>query len=296
MEKKHKAGFVNILGLPNMGKSTLLNAVFGEKLAIVTPKAQTTRHRMIAVYNQDDAQIVFSDTPGIITNTHYKMQESMMQEINPAFEDADIFIWVTDPFNKADELEDKIAKINSSGIPTLVVLNKLDLCKPEKLNELVAYWHKQMPKAEILPVSATEGFNLDLMLQKVISWLPENPPYYSKDELSDRPTRYFVSEMIREKIFLSYQQEIPYSCEVVINSYKEEKHIDKIEAYVIVERDSQKNIVIGKGGEKIKEVGIAARKDIEAFLQKKVFLDLRVKVDKDWRSNPAKLKRYGFIE
>lgn len=292
----HKAGFVNILGLPNMGKSTILNAVFGEKLAIVTPKAQTTRHRMIAVYNEDDVQIVFSDTPGIITNTHYKMQDSMMSEINPAFEDADVFIWVTDPFTKIEGLEDKIQKISKSEIPTLIVLNKIDLCNAEQLNQAVNFWHSTMPKAEILPASALEGVNLDLLLKKVISWLPESPAYYGKDELSDRPVRYFVSEIIREKIFLAYEQEIPYSSEVVINTYKEGKDLDRIEAYIIVERESQKNIIIGKGGSQIKQVGISSRKDIEEFVGKQVFLDLRVKVDKDWRNNPAKLKRYGFTE
>lgn len=292
----HKAGFVNILGLPNMGKSTLLNAVFGEKLAIVTPKAQTTRHRMIAVYNEEDFQIVFSDTPGIIQKTHYKMQESMMSEIKPAFEDADVFIWVHDAKTPTEGLEEILKKIDNSKIPTLVVINKVDLCTQEQLLKSVDRWHGLLPKAEILPISATEGLNLDLLLKKVKSWLPEAPAYYDKEELSDRPMRYFVTEIIREKIFLSFQQEIPYSCEVVINSYKEKDGLDAIEAYIIVERDSQKNIIIGKGGEKIKQLGIDARKEIEAFLQKRVFLNLQVKVDKDWRNNPAKLKRYGFTE
>ncbi len=290
----HKAGFVNILGKPNMGKSTLLNTLFGEKLAIVTPKAQTTRHRMIAVYNEDDLQIVFSDTPGIIIKSHYKMHDAMMAEIKPAFEDADAFLWVTDTKDRGEGLEMQLKQIAKSEIPALVLINKMDLATPEKLHETVDFWHKTLPKAQILPISALENVNLDLVLGKIKEWLPENPPYYNKEELSDRPVRYFVSEMIREKIFLQFEQEIPYATEVVINTYKEGERLDHIEAYIMVERDSQKNILVGKEGKEIKRLGISARKDIESFLQKQIFLDLRVKVDKDWRSNPDKLKRYGF--
>lgn len=288
----HKAGFVNIIGNPNVGKSTLMNAMVGEKLSIITPKAQTTRHRIMGILNEEDYQIVFSDTPGIL-ETHYKLHESMMKFVESSFQDADIFLFVTsidETFNNEMVLQ----RLQKAEIPVLLLLNKIDLSEQSVVENSINEWTKKLPKAEIIPVSALHKFNLDRILKSIIEKLPENPPYYSKDELTDKPQKFFVSEIIREKIFLYYSQEIPYCTEVEIESYKEEKNIVKIRSIIYVTRDSQKGILIGNKGEALKKIGTLARKDIEAFIGQKVFLEIFVKVNKDWRNNEIQLKRFGY--
>jgi len=288
----HKAGFVNIIGNPNVGKSTLMNAMVGEKLSIITPKAQTTRHRIMGILNEEDYQIVFSDTPGIL-ETHYKLHESMMKFVESSFQDADIFLFVTsidETFNNEMVLQ----RLQKAEIPVLLLLNKIDLSEQSVVENSINEWAKKLPNAEIIPVSALHKFNLDRILKSIIEKLPENPPYYSKDELTDKPQKFFVSEIIREKIFLYYSQEIPYCTEVEIESYKEEKNIVKIRSIIYVTRDSQKGILIGNKGEALKKIGTLARKDIEAFIGQKVFLEIFVKVNKDWRNNEIQLKRFGY--
>ncbi len=288
----HKAGFVNIIGNPNVGKSTLMNAMVGEKLSIITPKAQTTRHRIMGILNEEDYQIVFSDTPGIL-ETHYKLHESMMKFVESSFQDADIFLFVTsidETFNNEMVLQ----RLQKAEIPVFLLLNKIDLSEQSIVENSINEWAKKLPNAEIIPVSALHKFNLDRILKSIIEKLPENPPYYSKDELTDKPQKFFVSEIIREKIFLYYSQEIPYCTEVEIESYKEEKAIVKIRSIIYVTRDSQKGILIGNRGEALKKIGTLARKDIEAFIGQKVFLEIFVKVNKDWRNNETQLKRFGY--
>ena len=289
----HKSGFVNILGNPNVGKSTLMNALVGEKLSIITSKAQTTRHRIRGIVNGEDFQIIYSDTPGIL-KPNYKLQESMLKFVNTAFIDADIIIYVTDVVEKFDKNEAFLNRLQKTKIPVLLLINKIDLSTPEKIEVLVEEWHQLLPKAEILPVSAIKKFNISFLFDKILALLPEGPEYFPKDALTDQNERFFVSEIIREKVFTNYQKEIPYSTEVVIELFKEEKDIIRISALIFVMRDTQKGIIIGKQGKALKKVGTEARIDIEAFLQKKVFLELLVKVKKDWRDQPGMLRSLGY--
>ncbi|MBR4804746.1 MAG: GTPase Era [Bacteroidales bacterium] len=292
MEKKHKAGFVNIVGNPNVGKSTLMNALVGEQLSIITSKAQTTRHRIMGIVNGEDFQIVYSDTPGIV-NPHYKLHESMMGFVDSALQDADMFLLVTEV---GESLKDQeiLRKIIKSDIPIVLVINKIDISDQETILKKIEYWQNQIPRATISPASATEKFNIDKIFDKIMELLPENPPYFPKDELTDKSMRFFVSEIIREKILLHYQKEIPYSTEVVVESYKEEDGIDKISVVIYTERESQKAIIIGHEGKPLKKVGSEARKDIEEFTGKKCFLQLHVKVLKDWRNSEKALKWFGY--
>ena len=289
----HKSGFVNIIGNPNVGKSTLMNALVGERLSIITSKAQTTRHRILGVVSGDDFQIVYSDTPGILKPA-YKLQESMMKFVTGAVSDADVILYVTDTVEQSDRSADILERIRTSGIPTLVVINKIDLSTPEALDALVERWHGILPEAEIVPVSARENFNIEGLFAKILEVLPEGPAFYPKDTLTDKTLRFFASEIIREKILRTYDKEIPYCCEIEIESYKEEPAIDRIAATIYVSRESQKGIVIGHKGEKLKRVGQLAREDLEKFLDKKVFLQLFVKVSDDWRNNERQLRRFGY--
>ena len=289
----HKSGFVNIIGNPNVGKSTLMNALVGERLSIITSKAQTTRHRIMGIVSGDDFQIVYSDTPGILKPA-YKLQESMMKFVTGAITDADVILYVTDTVEQSDRSADILERIRTSGIPTLVVINKIDLTTPEALEALVERWHGILPEAEIVPVSARERFNIEGLFGKILEVLPEGPAFYPKDTLTDKTLRFFASEIIREKILRTYDKEIPYCCEIEIESYKEEPTIDRIAATIYVSRESQKGIVIGHKGEKLKRVGQLAREDLEKFLDKKVFLQLFVKVSDDWRNNERQLRRFGY--
>lgn len=288
----HKAGFVNIIGNPNVGKSTLMNALVGEKLSIITSKAQTTRHRIMGIVNGDDFQIVYTDTPGIV-NPHYKLHEQMMGFVHSALEDADLFLLVTE-IGETFKNQDVLAKIIKSETPVILVINKIDLSDQQTIMDKMAYWHNQIPRAIIVPASATEHFNIDTIFDHIMEALPENPPYFPKDELTDRSMRFFVSEIIREKLLLYYQKEIPYSCEVAVESYEEKDGVDNIRAIIFVERESQKAILIGHQGMSIKKVGIEARKDIEEFTGKKCFLNLYIKVLKDWRNSDRALKQFGY--
>lgn len=289
----HKSGFVNIIGNPNVGKSTLMNQLVGEKLSIITSKAQTTRHRIMGVVSGEDFQIVYSDTPGILKPS-YKLQESMMKFVTGALTDADVILFVTDTVEESDRAAEILAKLKKTSIPVIVVVNKVDLSNPTELEALVEKWHTELPEARIVPVSAKESFNIEPLFQTILDLLPEGPAYYPKDTLTDKTLRFFASEIIREKILKFYDKEIPYSCEIAIDSYKEEPTIDRISATIYVSRDSQKGIVIGHKGEKLKKVGRAAREDMEAFLDKKVFLQLYVKVNDDWRNNDCELRRFGY--
>lgn len=289
----HKAGFINIIGNPNVGKSTLMNALIGEKLSIITPKAQTTRHRIMGIVSTDDYQLVFSDTPGIL-EPHYKLHESMMKFVENAFQDADLFLLVTEVDEKFLN-EQVLEKLNKCEIPVCVLINKIDLSEQEKVEKLISGWRVRLPKAEVMPVSALHKFNIEKVFDWIQANLPENPPYFSKEELTDKPEKFFVAEIIREKIFLNYSQEIPYSTEVEIDTFKDEETIIKIRSIIYVSRDTQKGILIGNKGEALKRVGTQARKDIEAFLGKKVFLELFVKVSKDWRNNETQLKKFGYL-
>ena len=288
----HKAGFVNIIGNPNVGKSTLMNALVGEKLSIITSKAQTTRHRIMGIVNGDDFQIVYTDTPGIV-NPHYKLHEQMMGFVNSALEDADLFLLVTE-IGETFKNQDVLAKIIRSNTPVILVINKIDLSNQQTISDKIAYWQNQIPRAIIVPASATERFNIDTIFDHIIEQLPENPPYFPKDELTDRSMRFFVSEIIREKLLLYYQKEIPYSCEVAVESYQEKDGIDNISAIIFVERESQRAILIGHKGMSIKKVGVEARKDIEEVTGKKCFLNLYVKVMKDWRNSDRALRQFGY--
>ena len=290
----HRSGFVNIIGNPNVGKSTLMNALAGERLSIITSKAQTTRHRIMGIVNGDDFQIVYSDTPGIL-KPNYKLQESMMKFVKGAVSDADVILYVTDTVEQpSDRNSEILEKIALSGIPVLLIINKIDLTTQEKLEELVAFWQQRLPEATIIPASAREGFNIGGIFDRILSLIPEGEPFYPKDTLTDKTLRFFASEIIREKILLTYDKEIPYCCEIEIDSYKEEPAIDRISATIYVARDSQKGIVIGHKGEKLKKVGQAARQDLEKFLDKKVFLQLFVKVNDDWRNSDRQLRRFGY--
>lgn len=290
----HKSGFVNIIGNPNVGKSTLMNALVGERLSIITSKAQTTRHRILGIVSDNDFQIVFSDTPGIL-RPNYKLQESMMRSVSGAVSDADVILYVTDTVEQDNERSGEIIeRIRKSGIPTIVVINKIDLSTPEALEALVAQWHERLPEAVIAPVSAKEQFNIKGLFELILERLPEGPAFYPEDTLTDKPLRFFASEIIREKILTTYDKEIPYSVEIVINSYREEPAIDRIAATIYVTRDSQKGILIGHKGEKLKRVGTKAREDLEKFLGKKVFLQLFVKVGGDWRNDQRKLREFGY--
>ena len=289
----HRSGFVNIIGNPNVGKSTLMNQLVGEKLSIITSKAQTTRHRIMGIVNGEDFQIVYSDTPGIL-KPNYKLQEKMMKFVRGAITDADVLLYVTDTVEDSDRSAEIIEKVRLSSIPTIVVINKVDLTTPDKLVALVEKWQALLPDAIIAPCSAKENFNVEGVFNLILERLPEGEPFYPKDTLTDKTLRFFASEIIREKILLNYEKEIPYSCEIAIESYKEEPTIDRISATIYVARNSQKGIIIGHKGEKLKKVGQAARHDLEAFLQKKVFLELYVKVQEDWRNNDSQLKRFGY--
>ncbi len=291
----HRAGFVNIVGNPNVGKSTLMNDLVGERISIITNKAQTTRHRIMGIVNQPDYQIVYSDTPGVL-KPKYRLQESMLEFSQGALTDADILLYVTDVVEDPEKNEDFLSKVAKETIPVLLVINKIDLLKGnEQLEELVEAWRKRLPNAEIFPTSATEKFNIDNLKNRIVELLPVAPPYYGKDALTDKPARFFVTEIIREKLLLNYDKEVPYSTEVIVEKFDESDGAIHIMAVIYVERDSQKGIIIGKGGEKIKKVGIEARKDIEQFFGKKVFLELFVKVEKDWRNRENKLKAFGYI-
>ncbi|MFI3262897.1 MAG: GTPase Era [Rikenellaceae bacterium] len=291
----HKAGFVNIIGNPNVGKSTLMNALVGERISIITSKAQTTRHRIMGIVNGDDFQIVYSDTPGVL-KPNYKLQESMLKFSTSALKDADCLLYVTDCVEQSDKHQDFIDKVVASGLPTLLVINKIDLTTPEKLEQMIDQWQAILPNAKIVPVSALNNFNVENLFKLILDLLPEAEAYYPKDALTDKPMRFFASEIIREKILLTYDKEIPYCVEVDIDEYKEQPNIDKIRAIIYVSRDSQKGIIIGHKGSKLKKVGTEARKDLEAFLQKKVFLEIHVKVGEDWRNNTKMLKSFGYVE
>ena len=289
----HKAGFVNIVGNPNVGKSTLTNRLVGEKISIITSKSQTTRHRIKGIVNTDDYQIVFSDTPGVVKPS-YKMQEYMLEFSKSALVDADIILYVTDVVENIEKNLDFIDKVNKSDIPVLLVINKIDLTTQEKLEALFDKWKSLIPRAEIFPLSATENFNVDNLYKRIVELLPEGEPFFPKDELTDLPSRFFVNEIIREKILQYYDKEVPYSVEVEVEEFKEDDKRINIMAVIYVERSSQKGIIIGSQGEALKKVGTQARLDIEAFFGKKVFLNLYVKVLKDWRNKDSELKNFGY--
>lgn len=289
----HKAGYVNIIGKPNVGKSTLMNDLVGEKISIITSKAQTTRHRILGIVNGENFQIVFSDTPGIIKNPAYKMHEIMNQFINVAFIDADLILYVVDITDKKID-EETIERVKKTNIPVFVLLNKIDLSNQDDVVKAVEFWSNALPEATVYPVSALHQANIKFVFESIVEKLPNCPPYFPKDELTDRSMRFFITEIIREKILLNYQQEIPYCVEVAVDAYEESAKLINIKATIYATRDSQKAILIGKGGAAIKKVGIMARADIEEFVGKKVFLDLNVKVDKDWRDNEQELKHFGY--
>ncbi|MGV3629989.1 MAG: GTPase Era [Bacteroidota bacterium] len=289
----HKAGFVNIVGSPNVGKSTLMNRMIGEKLSIVTAKAQTTRHRIHGIVNSDDYQIVFSDTPGVV-NASYKLHEAMMGYVETSLQDADVLLFITDIYESDMNHKETLQRILKLKVPILLIINKIDLGTQEQAAKRIEFWKEKIPQAEIFVISALHGFNHDNVWNRILELLPESPPYFDKDDLSDRPVRFFISEMIREKIFLHCDKEVPYSCQVEVDTYLDEPEIIRIRANIIVERDSQKGIIIGKGGEMLKRIGREARKDIEKFVGKQIFLETFVKVDKDWRASELKLKKYGY--
>jgi GTPase len=289
----HKSGFVNILGNPNVGKSTIMNALVGEKLSIITAKAQTTRHRIMGIVNGEDFQIVYSDTPGIL-RPQYKLQESMMNFVNTALSDADMILYVTDVNERTANEGEYIDKIKESGIPVIIAVNKVDLTNQDDLEKVVELWHIAFPDSPVIPVSGLKNFNLDSLLNAILEKLPESPPFFPKDQLTDKYERFFASEIIREKILVNYKKEIPYSVEIEIESFTEEKNLIKIRALIHVIRDSQKGIIIGHKGVMLKRVGTEARHDMEDFFGKKVFLELYVKVTKDWRDKPLILKRFGY--
>ena len=293
-ENTHRAGFVNIIGNPNVGKSTLMNHLVGEPLSIITAKAQTTRHRIKGIVNGDDYQIVYSDLPGILTPA-YKMQEMMMRFVNEALKDADLILYLVE-CGETKYQQEIIERLNKFEIPILLVINKIDKATAEEIAAAKALWQTILPKAEIIEISAIQQLNLDILLEKIISFLPPSPPFFPKDELTDRPTRFFISEIIREKILLLYKKEIPYSVEVVVESYKEEGEMVRISAMLYVERDTQKGIIIGNKGCAIKQLGIVSRQAIEEFIQKHVFLELSVKVLKDWRNQELMMKKFGYFE
>lgn len=289
----HKAGFVNIVGNPNVGKSTLMNLLMGERISIATFKAQTTRHRIMGIINTDEMQIVFSDTPGVL-KPNYKLQESMLHFSESALSDADVLLYVTDTVEKPDKNMEFITKVSRMEVPVLVLINKIDLTDQDGLVRLVETWHSMLPKAEIIPISALNKFNADVVMRRIQDLIPESPPYFDKDQWTDKPARFFVTEIIREKILLYYDKEIPYAVEVVVEAFKEEEKKININAVIYVERDSQKGIIIGKQGRALKKVATEARKTLELFFRKTIYLEIFVKVDKDWRSSDKELKNFGY--
>ena len=289
----HRSGFVNIVGNPNVGKSTLMNLLVGERISIITSKAQTTRHRIMGIVNTDDMQIVYSDTPGVL-RPNYKLQENMLHFSESALGDADVLIYVTDVVEKTDKNDFFLQKIQGLDSSVILVINKIDLSDQKNLETLVAKWAEILPQAEIIPISATNKFNIDYLQKRIREQIPESPPFFEKDALTDRPARFFVTEIIREKILLYYQKEIPYSTEVIVEQFLEEKDLIKIKSLIIVERDSQKGIIIGDQGKAIKKVGSMARRDLERFFEKKIFLEIFVKVEKDWRNRDNILRNFGY--
>lgn len=291
--QNHRSGFVNIVGNPNVGKSTLMNRLVGEKISIITAKAQTTRHRIIGIVNKPEYQIVYSDTPGVL-RPNYKLQEQMLNFSLSALQDADVLLYVTDVVEKIDKNDDFLAKVQQLELPVLLLINKIDQTNQTELESLVAQWHILLPNAEIYPISALNNFAIDRVQKRILELLPESPPYFEKDALTDKPARFFVAEIIREKALLFYQKEIPYAIEVGVEEFIEEQDIIRIRAIILVERDTQKGIVIGHKGEALKKLGTMARKDIERFFEKKIFLQLYVKVEKDWRNRDNMLKAFGY--
>ncbi|MDR3309595.1 MAG: GTPase Era [Tannerella sp.] len=292
-EAIHKSGFVNIVGNPNVGKSTLMNRLVGERISIITSKAQTTRHRILGIVNTETMQIVYSDTPGVL-RPNYKLQESMLGFSESALGDADVLLYMTDVVEKIDKNEDFLQRVAKVECPVLLLINKIDLSNQASLESLVETWHALLPKAEICPISATAGFNIDLIQRRIEELLPPSPPYFEKDALTDRPARFFVTEIIREKILLYYQKEIPYSVEVIVEQFVEEVTTIHIKSLIIVERESQKGIIIGHQGQALKKVGVMARKDLEKFFEKKIFLEMFVKVETDWRNRDNILRTFGY--
>ena len=290
---RHKSGFVNIVGNPNVGKSTLMNGLVGERISIITSKAQTTRHRIMGIVNTDNMQIVYSDTPGVL-RPNYKLQESMLTFSESALSDADVLIYVTDVVEKINKNDFFIEKVQKVTSPLLLVINKIDLTNQKELEKKVSEWQIIFPQAEIIPVSATNKFNIDYLRKRIEEHIPDSPPYFEKDALTDRPARFFVTEIIRGKILMYYQEEIPYAVEVVVEQFNEKQELIHVRAIIIVERESQKGIIIGNQGKALKKVGVMARKDIERFFDKKVFLELFVKVEKDWRNRDAVLRNFGY--
>lgn len=293
MQKKHKAGFVNILGKPNVGKSTLMNGLVGADLSIITSRAQTTRHRIMGIVNGDDFQIVYSDTPGII-RPNYKLHEKMMKLVKSAISDADILLYVTEAGEEPEGNREYIDRIKKLDVPVIVIINKIDLSTQEKVGELYEKWTEELPQASVLPVSAKEGYNLDVVFEKILGFLPLSPPFYPKDALTDKPERFFASEIIREKVFLNYRKEIPYSVEVEIEEFRESEGVLRLRAVIHVLRETQKIIIIGNRGEALKKTATQARIDLEKFFERKVFLEVFVKVSKDWRDKEHKLKGFGY--
>lgn len=296
MANNHKSGFVNIVGNPNVGKSTLMNDLVGERVSIITSKAQTTRHRIMGIVNTDDYQIVFSDTPGVLA-PKYKLQESMLQFSEEALTDADILLYVTDVIEDPEKNAEFLAKVAKEKVPVLLVINKIDLLKNNAdLEAIIAKWQQRLPNAEIFPTSAQEHFNVNNLMKRIVDILPEGEPYFGKDALTDKPARFFVTEIVREKILLNYDKEVPYSTEVIVEKFDESEKAIHIMAVIYVERDSQKGILIGKGGTMLKRVGSEARKDIETFFGKRIFLELFVKVEPNWRNRENKLRQFGYLE
>lgn len=292
-DKNHRSGFVNIVGNPNVGKSTLMNRLVGEKISIITAKAQTTRHRIIGIVNTPEYQVVYSDTPGVL-RPNYKLQEQMLNFSLSALQDADVLLYVTDVVEKIDKNDQFLSKVQRLDLPVLLLINKIDESNQEALETLVEQWRELLPKAEIYPISALNNFSVDVVQRRVLELLPESPPYFEKDALTDKPARFFVTEIIREKALQLYQKEVPYSIETVVEEFKEETNIIRIRAVILVERDTQKGIVIGHKGDSLKRLGTMARKDIERFFEKKVYLQLFVKVEKDWRNRDNMLKMFGY--
>lgn len=292
-ERLHRSGFVNIVGNPNVGKSTLTNYLVGERLSIITAKAQTTRHRIMGIVNTDDMQIVYSDTPGVL-RPNYKLQESMLNFSESALGDADVLLYVTDVVETFDKNNEFLEKVKKVSCPVILVINKIDLTNEEHLNDLVDSWHKELPDADIIPIAALNRFNVEPLKKKIESLIPQSPPYFDKDALTDKPARFFVTEIIRQKILLYYQKEIPYSVEVLVEEFKEDKDIIRIKSVIVVERQSQKGIIIGHKGLAIKKVGQMARKDLERFFDKQIYLEMFVKVEEDWRNRDNMLKTYGY--
>ena len=292
-EKNHRSGFVNIVGNPNVGKSTLMNRLVGEKLSIITSKAQTTRHRIIGIVNKPEYQVVYSDTPGVL-QPNYKLQQQMLNFSLSALDDADVLLYVTDVVEKIDKNDNFLGKVQNLHLPILLLINKIDQATQEGLEALVSQWHELLPNAEIYPISAINNFGIDLIQKRILELLPDSPPYFEKDALTDKPARFFVTEIIREKALLLYQKEVPYAIEAIVEEFKEQENIIRIRAVILVERDTQKEIVIGHKGESLKKLGTMARKDIELFFEKKVFLQLFVKVESDWRNRDNLLKTFGY--